>query len=76
MTESIDAIIGSKVRELRDRASIIPSDAARACDLSLSDYRSSEAGIRRFSTQELYKLSGELNTPLADIFKGLRSNGE
>jgi transcriptional regulator with XRE-family HTH domain len=75
MSESIDAIIGSKVRELRDRASILQSDAARACDLSLSDYRSSEAGIRRFSTRELFQLSGELNASLADIFKGLQRDG-
>jgi len=72
MIASLDKMIGSKVRELRDKSSIVQSDAARMCDLTLGEYQDGEIGARRFSAQELFKLCSKCNASLSDIFDGLR----
>ena len=67
-----DKEIGARIRQLREQASISVSDAARICELELSEYQDGEAGTRSFSSRELFKICGELRVSLSDIFAELR----
>lgn len=66
-------MIGLRVRELRDRSSVVQSDAARMCHLTIGEYQDGEAGTRRFSADELFILCRKFNASLSDVFGGLRS---
>ena len=71
MRLTIDQRIGLRVRQLRDTARLSQRDAASTCALSLNDYRAGEAGTRRFTTQELFRLCDELGVSLSDVFCSL-----
>ena len=75
MTVTLDQKIGLKVRELRDKASISQNDAASTCDLTLREFQDGEFGTRRFTSQELFRLTTELNVSLSHIFRDLRRVG-
>lgn len=71
MRLTIDQQIGLRVRQLRDTARLSQRDAASTCALSLSDYRDGEAGTRRFTTQELFRLCDALDVCLSEVFCNL-----
>ena len=67
----MDKSVGAKVRELRLQASMSAVDAARICGLELKEYLDGEAGARRLSARELYKLCRELQVPMTNFFDDL-----
>ena len=75
MTVTLDQKIGLKVRKLRDKASLSQNDAASTCDLTLREFQDGEAGTRRFTSHELFRLGTELNVSLSDIFRDFRRAG-
>ena len=69
---AIDELIGSRIRSLREQASMSIADAARICELTAYLYQAGESGTRRFSSRELFTLCVELKVPMSDIFGELR----
>ena len=67
----MDIWVGAKIRRLRLQASMREEYAARVCGLDLHEYKNSENGVRRFSSQELFELCREFDVPMTNFFDDL-----
>ena len=68
---ALDAKIGAKLKALRLNKAINEGAAAAAADLTFQEYRSCEAGTRRASSHELFRIARLRRVPLTEIFAAL-----
>lgn len=68
--------IGSRIKELRDKANMSQKDLAYSSDLDRSYIASVENGQRNISIVNIEKISIALGVPLSEFFKNKRFDND
>ncbi|CCB65070.1 helix-turn-helix domain-containing protein [Hyphomicrobium sp. MC1] len=66
-TTHVDRLVGNRLKYIRTNHNLSVSELALSAMLSVDEYKSSEAGARRFRAAELFRIAKKLNVSMADI---------
>ena len=70
--QSIDEILGERIRELRTASHLSIDDVSKSAKMSASDYEMGERGKRRFSAIEAFDIARTLGVELSELLSVLK----
>jgi transcriptional regulator with XRE-family HTH domain len=71
MSDSIDVIVGRRLRTRRRLLGVTQMELARACGVTFQQIQKYESASRRLSANMLYKLACALDVEIGYFFAGL-----
>ncbi|MFL6108009.1 MAG: helix-turn-helix domain-containing protein [Marmoricola sp.] len=74
VTDSVNAIVGARLRQLRENAGISLTELARTADISKAHLSRLEGGSRAFSLATLLTLTSHLGVPVAALLPSPNTN--